>query len=232
MNIEIFSDLACPWCFIGKRRLERALTSASVNARLRFRAFQLQPGLPAEGALAESFFERKFGGKERVHALFERLTELGRREGIAFDFAKQERAPNTELAHRVVHFASVRQVGEATVEALFRGYFEQGVSLCELSEIVALLGRENVALDSAELCDRIAAGEGKEEVQNDLRLASAYGVGGVPLFIFDQRYAVEGAQPIEHFQRIIAKLRVEDSPQTRRSQPVLSEEARPNLQGL
>jgi hypothetical protein len=91
MNIEIFSDVACPWCFIGKRRLDRALAAAGVNARLRFRAFQLQPGLPADGVPAESFFERKFGGSERVHTLFDRITALGRAEGIAFAFGKLAR---------------------------------------------------------------------------------------------------------------------------------------------
>jgi predicted DsbA family dithiol-disulfide isomerase len=89
------------------------------------------------------------------------------------------------------------------------------VNLCDLSEITNLLEREHVALDTAELCDRLSAGDGKAEVAADLSKASEYGVGGVPLFIFDQRYAVEGAQPLEQFQRMIAKLRVEDSPHGR-----------------
>src|SRR3954471_8484385 len=82
MEIEIFSDIACPWCFIGKRRLERALLNCATSAELRFHAFQLQPGLPAEGVPAAGFFERKFGGKERMHAIFERVTEVGRADGI------------------------------------------------------------------------------------------------------------------------------------------------------
>jgi predicted DsbA family dithiol-disulfide isomerase len=232
MNIEIFSDVACPWCFIGKRRLERALDSAGVKARLHFRAFQLQPGLPVEGVPAQPFFERKFGGKDRVRVIFERVSELGREEGIAFDFSKLERAPNTELANRVIRIASAQQCAEAAVEALFRGYFEQGVNLCELSEITSLLTRQGVELDTAELCDRLAAGAGKEEVASDLRLAGEYGIGGVPLFIFDQRYAIEGAQPIAHFERLISKLRVEDRPQGRASKPSLSPEAGPNRAGL
>src|SRR3954471_14649388 len=93
MKIEIFADIACPWCFIGKRRLERALLNSTTSAELGFRAFQLQPGLPAEGVPAEAFFERKFGSKERVRGIFERVTEAGREEGIDFDFDKQRRAP-------------------------------------------------------------------------------------------------------------------------------------------
>ncbi|HEY0468477.1 MAG TPA: DsbA family protein, partial [Polyangiaceae bacterium] len=100
MKIEIFADIACPWCFMGKRRLERALSSSSTSAELCFRAFQLQPGLPAEGVPAEAFFERKFGGKERARGVFERVTQLGRADGIFFDFNQQLRAPNTELAQR------------------------------------------------------------------------------------------------------------------------------------
>jgi predicted DsbA family dithiol-disulfide isomerase len=212
MKIEIFSDVACPWCFIGQRRLERALGASRTDAELTFRAFQLQPGLPVAGVPADAFFERKFGSRERMLSIFERVTHIGRGEGIAFDFAKQKRAPNTELAHRVIRLASSRQQAPATVEALFRGYFEQGANLCDLSAIASLLTSEQVDLDCAELVDRLAAGEGKAEVANDLRLAGEYGIGGVPLFIFDQRYAVEGAQPVEHFERMLDKLKHEASP--------------------
>ena len=219
MKIEIFSDIACPWCFIGKRRLARALAGAGAQAELSFRAFQLQPGLPADGVPAAEFFERKFGGKERVRGIFERVTQVGREEGIAFDFDKQERAPNTELAHRVVRFATSKQQAAPTVEALFRGYFDLGVNICELSELVLLLEREGVQLDGRELVEAMAAGFGKDEVAHDLGLAREYGIGGVPLFIFDQRYAVEGAQPVAEFERLIEKLRAEDSPQLHAQSP-------------
>jgi len=215
MKIEIFSDIACPWCFIGKRRLERALLNAGSKAELGFRAFQLQPGLPTEGVPAEAFFERKFGGTERVRAIFERVTEVGRADGIHFDFHKQQRAPNTELAHRVVRFASSKGQATRTVEALFSGYFEQGVDVGELSEIVRLLDRAEVAIDGAELLAALAAGFGRQQVANDLSLAREYGIGGVPLFIFDQRYSVEGAQPVKHFEQLIRKLLAEDSPHLR-----------------
>jgi len=219
MKIEIFSDIACPWCFIGKRRLERALLDSGTSAELAFRAFQLQPGLPADGVPAEAFFERKFGGKERMRAVFERVTEAGRADGIQFAFDKQLRAPNTELAQRVVRFASEKGQGAPAVEALFSGYFEQGVNVCELSELVQLLERERIALDGKELTAALAAGFGKEQVASDLRLAREYGIGGVPLFIFDQRYSLEGAQPVEHFERLLQKLRSEDSPQLRAGLP-------------
>ncbi len=220
MKIEIFSDVACPWCFIGKRRLERALASAGMTAELVFHAFQLQPGLPPEGVPAEEFFVRKFGGKERMQGIFERVVQVGREEGIAFDFASQKRAPNTELAQRVIHFAGTRKQAAPTVEALFRGYFEQGVNLCELDEIVSLLQREHVSLNAAELSAALAAGTGKHEVASDLRLASEHGIGVVPLFIFDQRYAVEGAQPLDHFARLLTKLRAEDAPHSRAQMPL------------
>lgn len=215
MKIEIFSDIACPWCFIGKRRLERALLDSGTNAELAFRAFQLQPGLPAEGVPAQAFFERKFGGRERVRAIFERVTEVGRAVGIQFDFYKQERAPNTELAHRVICFAGSKGQAAPTVEALFSGYFEHGLDLCELSEIVRTLERAQVAIDCAELVSAIDGGFGQRQVASDLSVAREYGIGGVPLFIFDQRYSVEGAQPVEHFARLLRKLRAEDSPHQR-----------------
>ncbi|HYP75282.1 MAG TPA: DsbA family protein [Polyangiaceae bacterium] len=139
MRIEIFSDIACPWCFIGKRRLERALLASGTSAELVFRAFQLQPGLPAEGVPAAGFFERKFGGPERARATFERIAEVGREVGIAFDFHKQQRAPNTELAQRVIRFATGKGQAAPTVEALFSGYFEHGVNVGELTEMVRWL---------------------------------------------------------------------------------------------
>jgi predicted DsbA family dithiol-disulfide isomerase len=219
MKIEIFSDIACPWCFIGQRRLRRALAAASAEAELGFRAFQLQPGLPAGGVPAATFFERKFGGKERVQGIFERVTEVGRAEGIAFHFDKQHVAPNTVLAHRLICFAASKHQAAPTVEALFRGYFELGVNVCELGELVALLELERVLLDGAEVIDALAGGFGKAEVASDLALAREYGIGGVPLFIFDQRYAVEGAQPVEHFTRMIDKLHAEDGPHSRAQSP-------------
>jgi predicted DsbA family dithiol-disulfide isomerase len=192
MKIEIFSDVACPWCFIGKRRLERALKAAGVVPEVRYRAFQLQPGLPAAGVPAQEFFSRKFGSRERMHGVFERVTQLGRQDGIAFDFQSQTRAPNTELAHRVLHFAGIQQQATATMEAMFVGYFEQV----------------------------LAAGVGKDEVASDLAKAREYGIGGVPLFIFDERYTVEGAQPLEHLSRLIDKLKAENTPHLRAQMPL------------
>jgi predicted DsbA family dithiol-disulfide isomerase len=220
MKIEIFSDIACPWCFIGTRRLARALDAAGIQPELRFRAFQLQPGLPAEGVPAADFFVRKFGGADRMRGIFERVVQVGREEGIAFDFERQKRAPNTELAHRVIYFASTRGQAAATVEALFRGYFEQGLNLCELTEVVSALKREGVALDDGELTDAMRSGVGKQQVGRDLHDAREYGIGAVPLFIFDQRYTVEGPPPLEHFTRLIAKLRAEDTPQLRAQMPL------------
>ena len=220
MKIEIFSDLACPWCFIGKRRLERALKTAGVEAELRYRAFQLQPGLPPAGVPAQAFFARKFGSKERMTGVFERVARTGREEGIAFDFERQTRAPNTELAHRVIHYAGLQRQAEPTVEALFRGYFERGLNLSELNDIVCALRAEQVALDGRELALAMAAGVGKQEVARDLLKARDYGIGGVPLFIFDQRDTVEGAQPTAQFLALIAKLRAEDTPHLRAQMPL------------
>jgi predicted DsbA family dithiol-disulfide isomerase len=196
------------------------LLDSGASAEPCFRAFQLQPALPAEGVPAEAFFERKFGGKQRVQSIFERLSEAGRAVGIRFDFQKQRRAPNTELAHRIIRFASDKGQAAPTVEALFSGYFEQGVNVCELNEMVQLLERAEVALDSAELVSALAAGFGKEQVASDLSLAREYGIGGVPLFIFDQRYSLEGAQPVEQFERLIRKLLAEDSPHLRAQAPI------------
>lgn len=215
MKIEIFSDIACPWCFIGKRRLERALAECGVQAELEFRAFQLQPGLPPEGVPAAAFFERKFGGPERVRGLFQRVAQVGREDGIEFAFERQRVAPNTELAHRLVRFAASRGRADQAMEALFRGYFELGVDLSNASELVELLERPPVGLAGVELVEALSAGYGRERVADDLKAAREYGVAGVPLFLFERRYAVEGAQPVLHFTRLIRKIQAEDAPHLR-----------------
>ncbi|MEP7053402.1 MAG: DsbA family protein [Pseudomonadota bacterium] len=120
----------------------------------------------------------------------------------------------------MIHYAGTLRQAVPTVQALFRGYFEQGVNLCELTEIVSLLRREGVGVDGAALTAALAAGVGQAEVASDLRLASEHGIGGVPLFIFNQRYAVEGDQPLAYFARLLDQLRAEDAPHLRAQMPL------------
>jgi len=197
MKIEVVSDVVCPWCYIGKRRLEKAL--ALVGSELRpevaWLPFQLNPGMPPEGMPRAEYRCAKFGSVERGRQLDARVAAEGRGEGIEFALERIERTPNTFTAHQLIDLAQERGAGGAVVNALFRAYFEEARDT----------GDREVLLGIAE-----AAGLPRGEVEarwNDaaqaLRVAQleesmkALGISGVPTFILNRRFGVSGAQPPE-----------------------------------
>lgn len=217
LELEVVSDIACPWCFIAHRRLSRILASEPAAAgatTVRWRAYQLQPELPAVGLEATAFFEAKFGGPERVRAVRARVTEAGAGEGIALAFERQRRVFNTRLAHRVVAIA--QEQGDATpvVDALFIANFEEGL---DLGDREVLLGRlvTGGLLDAAgaeAMRRRLDAGGGDAAVDEDLRFAAAIGVTGVPFVIANRRIALSGAQPEPVFRELLARAVAPEEP--------------------
>lgn len=202
--LDVFSDLACPWCFIGKRRLEKALADEPPGAvEVRWRAYLLQPDLPAEGVDAEPFFVRKFGSAARMRQLFEHVTGVGRGDGIRFAFDRMKRAPNMRLGHQLVNLAGRRGLASEAEEALFRAHFEEGANLSELGEALAAFERHGVAIDPELLRQEVADGEGLEEVAVDLSLAQRLGVTGVPFFLGNGVVGVSGAQEPATLRRLL-----------------------------
>lgn len=208
--IDVISDVVCPWCFIGKRRLETALARlpASERARVsvRWHPFELNPDLPADGIERRSYLEAKFGGPQRAAAIYARVTAAGAEDGIAFDFDGIARQPNTRDAHRLIRWAQ-QQRGDASalVERLFTAYFIEGRSLANrqtLADIAAEAGLDRSAvlaqLESEEGVAETAAAEGR---------AREIGVSGVPFFIFDGKVAVSGAQSPEVLVQAITQAR-------------------------
>jgi predicted DsbA family dithiol-disulfide isomerase len=201
MRIDIISDVVCPWCFIGKRHLERALQlRAQVQPRapapeIYWHPFQLNPTLPASGVPRKEYLENKFGGAERAKQIYARVSEAGRRAGIAFDFDRIVMQPNTIDAHRLVHRAGAAGVQDAMVDSLFQGYFVEGRDLTRLEVLCELAARAGMPLADAQryLC----SDEDREVVEEADRHARRIGVEGVPFFIFDRQLAVSGAQPPE-----------------------------------
>jgi predicted DsbA family dithiol-disulfide isomerase len=192
ITLDVWSDLVCPWCFIGKRRLETALAEEPPGAvEVRWHAFQLQPDIPVEGVDAEPYFRAKFGSAEQIGEMRRRVSAEAAREGLQFDFAAQRRAPNTLLAHRAVKLAP--DPAEA-IEALFRGHFEQGEDIGDRDTVLRLVeGVDPDALD---------AGAGADAVANDLDAAREIGVTGVPFFVAGGRVALSGA----HEPALLGKL--------------------------
>ena len=196
LSISIFSDVICPWCFVGKRRLERALGQLELldKAVIRWLPFEINPDMPPDGMARALYRARKFG-PERAAALDRNMTDLGLREGIRFAFDRIERTPNTRRAHLLIAYASRRGLGAAAAEALFTAYFEEALDIGSdrvLAEIADRIGLDR-ALAAAALNDtdlRAAVVDLEEE-------AGRLGIAGVPFFIINEAWAVSGAQTVE-----------------------------------
>ncbi len=197
LTIDVISDIICPWCFIGKRRLEKAL--AGRPATVRWHPFQLNPDMPREGIERKAYRIRKFGSWERSQELDAQVAAAGRGEGLAFNFDRQARTPNTLDAHRVIWLAGERGVQDAVVEALFLAYFTDGRDLSDrgtLADVAAGAG-----LNRAEIDEMLAGDKGLDVVQAGEEQARRLGVSGVPFFVVNGRVALSGAQPPELFQQ-------------------------------
>lgn len=201
IGIDVFSDVICPWCFVGKRRLERALAQPAPEVTVRWRAFLLNPDMPAEGMDRATYLSRKFGGGARARDLYAAIEEVGGREGIDFAFDRIRRTPSTVKAHRVLARAESDGCQGALVETLFRAYFEQGQDIGDEDVLIELA--DGAGMDPASARAALAGPEGDRAVHGDNALAHSMGIGGVPCFIVDGRYAIAGAQEPEVIRRLI-----------------------------
>ena len=199
LTIDVISDVICPWCYIGKRRLERALEDRP--ATVRWHPFQLNPDMPREGIERKAYRVRKFGSWERSQELDAQVAAAGRGEGLAFNFDRQTRTPNTLDAHRVIWLAGERGVQDAVVEALFLTYFTDGRDLSDRATLAEVATR--AGLDRAELDDLLAGDTGVDVVRAGEEQARRLGVTGVPFFVIKGKVAVSGAQPPEAFLQAI-----------------------------
>ncbi|HUJ86576.1 MAG TPA: DsbA family oxidoreductase [Burkholderiales bacterium] len=194
--IEIVSDVICPWCFIGKRRLEKALAllGGELEVQIAWLPFQLNPGMPAEGIARADYRRAKFG-EQRSRELDAHVAAEAAGEGLAFALERQARTPNTFAAHQLIELAQERGVGEAVVEALFRAYFEQARDTGDRAVLRAVAAECGVAPDELEA--RWADQADRRRVAQLEERMKALGISGVPTFILGRRIAVSGAQPPE-----------------------------------
>ena len=194
-KFRVVSDLVCPWCYIGKRRLEAALHELPPGAEtsVSWHPFQLNSGMPTQGVDRNEYRLRKFGDPERCRAMDAQLTEVGKSVGIDFRFDLQSTIPNTFDSHRVIWLAGRLGVQDAVVEALFRAYFCEGVNFSDRAQLT------KVAVAAGLEADRVnrmlSSEEGAAEVQAEEREIKDFRVSAVPLFIIQDRIAVSGAQP-------------------------------------
>ena len=197
LRVEVVSDVVCPWCYIGKRRLQKALALVgdSLAPQVSWLPFQLNPDLPAEGMLRAEYRRAKFGSLERGRQLDARVAAEGRGEGIEFALERIERTPNTFAAHQLIDLAQQAGAGGAVVDALFRAYFEEARDVGDRGVLLGIA--EAAGLARAEVEARWAdAGEARRVAQLEESM-KALGISGVPTFILERKFGVSGAQPAE-----------------------------------
>ena len=194
IQIDIFSDTICPWCLIGKRRLEAALRlRPDLPLRIRWRAFQLNPNMPAEGMERQAYLNLKFGGSDNATMIYDRIRAAGAGDGIDFAFEAIRRTPNTLESHRLVRWATDTGRQTEVVEALFQAYFFRGADIGARSVLVE--AAVAAGLDREESEEFLSGDLYRAEVSDEDRQARALGIDGVPCFIFNGRHALAGAQP-------------------------------------
>ena len=206
LTIDVVSDVVCPWCYVGKKRLERALAQETGEPiKVHWRPYQLDPSIPEGGLERRAYMINKFGDTGRIEAAHERLKALGAEEGIAFAFDKIARAPNTLDAHRLIRWAFLTGAQDKIVERLFKLYFEEGRDIGDRALLVETAGE--CGMDAQVVEKLFAEGADEEEVRAEIAEAQRLGVTGVPFFIFAQRFGVPGAQDVEVLAGAIAQAR-------------------------
>ena len=193
LTIDIYSDVICPWCFVGKRRMERGLALAGQAATVRWHPFELNLDMPHEGVERRAYRIKKFGTWERSLELDANIVRAGAGEGLTFNFDKMARTPNTFDAHRIIWLAGEKGVQDAVVEALFQAYFTDGRDLSDRATLaaVAVAG----GLDSKEVNELLAGDRGAAEVRRWEQKGQQLGISGVPFFVINGEVALSGAQP-------------------------------------
>lgn len=207
LEIDIVSDVICPWCLIGTKRLDDALaTRPGLDAKLAFRPFQLDPTTPASGVDLRESLRRKYGDPE---PMFRRVEAAARESGIALDFAKVHRSPNTLAAHVLIDRAAARGTQHDVVKALFAAHFLEGRDVGDPDVLASIGAAHGFSADEARAL--VTDDAERARVRSEAQELSQQGVSGVPFFIFAGKYAVSGAQPVAVFQQVLDRVTKEQA---------------------
>ncbi|MDA1354963.1 MAG: DsbA family oxidoreductase [Proteobacteria bacterium] len=202
MKVMIVSDTICPWCYVGKRRFERAFAERTdVKPDIEWRPFQLNPDMPADGLDRGAYMRAKFGTDERAEEIYATIRSAGDGENIPFAFDSISRVPNTIGSHRLISWSLPSGQQDSVVEGLFRSYFMAGQDIGDIEVLVKVAAA--AGLDETEARAYLSGEEGVEQARAESLEAHRLGISGVPCFIFDGKYAVSGAQEPEVFSQVI-----------------------------
>lgn len=197
LSVDVISDVICPWCFIGKRRLEKAIVMHGKPVKVRWLPFQLNPSMPKEGISRRAYRTTKFGSWERSQELDARVAAEGKAEGIDFAFDRIARTPNTLDAHRLIWLAEKEGVQDAVVEDLFRAYFTEGWDISNRQELIDVVVKAGLGRGMTEAM--LNSDEGSVAIKEAEERSRQFQVDGVPFFMINDKITLSGAQQPETF---------------------------------
>jgi predicted DsbA family dithiol-disulfide isomerase len=199
VQINIVSDVVCPWCYIGKRRLEKAINSLEndYDFELNYLPFELNPDMPESGSNQKAYLTAKFGGEERFNQITQHVSKVAKEEGLEFNFDKQNISPNTKSAHRIIWKAKEAGKQLQVVEAFFKAYFTDGVDLSKQENLMTIAKAAGLSKEAT--TDALNNDESLQAVAMAQLHNRQIGVSGVPFYIINNKYAISGAQPSESF---------------------------------
>lgn len=205
LKVDVWSDIACPWCYIGKRKFELGAAEAGIPVEVEYHSFELSPGTPVEfPGSHDEFLAQKMGiSLEQAKAMGERVTGIAAGVGLNYDYDALQ-TTNTVLGHQLLHYAKARGLQLEMKERLLKAYFEEGRHVGRIPELADLAAE--VGLDRADVERSLTAGEHLDDVRADIALAGQLGIRGVPFFVFEQQYGVSGAQEAATFADVLRQV--------------------------
>ncbi|MCZ4254953.1 DsbA family oxidoreductase [Sulfitobacter sp. G21635-S1] len=205
IKLDIMSDPICPWCYIGKAHLDRALLDHPDHPFvIEWHPFQLNPDMPAEGMDRRAYLENKFGGKEGAVRAYAPIVDHARKAGLTINFEQMKRTPNTLDAHRLIHWAGIEGRQTAAVSALFKAYFVEARDIGD-AEVLADIA-DSIEMDAGVVTRLLQTDEDRKAIQDRDAHSRRMGINSVPTFIVANQHAVPGAQPPELWAKVIAEL--------------------------
>lgn len=204
VKVDIWSDVQCPWCFIGKRKFEAGVAQFGGPVDIEYHSFELSPDTPVDfdGTTIDYLADRKGMSRDDVMRMLEQVTTIARGVGLTYDFDNVHQT-NTGKAHELLHFAKAHGVQSEVKERLLSAYFEQGRHLGKIDELVAIA--VDAGLDSSAARTALTEGTYRDDVEADIAQAAAYGISGVPFFVLNGKFGVSGAQSSEVFASALAE---------------------------